>query len=49
MVFDLAHLSGNAHCRAFQDIRSVMGMIEQHLAAGQQLSNPEALSADVTQ
>jgi hypothetical protein len=48
-VFDLAHLSGNAHWRAFQDIRSVIGMIEQHLAAGQQVSHPEALSADVTQ
>jgi len=39
MVFDLSHLQGNAHSRAFEDITSVMGMIEQRLAAGQQLAS----------
>jgi hypothetical protein len=39
MVFDLSHLNGEAHSRAFEDITSVMGMIEQRLAAGQQLAS----------
>jgi esterase/lipase superfamily enzyme len=39
MVFDLSHLQGDAHSRAFEDITSVMGMIEQGLAAGQQLAS----------
>jgi esterase/lipase superfamily enzyme len=39
MVFDLSHLQGDAHSRAFEDITSVMGMIEQRLAAGQQLAS----------
>ena len=39
MVFDLSHLQGNAHSRAFEDITSVMGMIEQRFAAGQQLAS----------
>ena len=45
LVFDLAHLQGNAHSRAFEDITSVMGMIERRLAAGQQLAS----SSDVVQ
>jgi len=49
LVFDLTHLQGNADSRAFEDITSVVGMIERRLAAGQQLSNPETLSADVAQ
>jgi esterase/lipase superfamily enzyme len=49
LVFDLTHLQGNAHSRAFEDITSVVGMIERRLAAGQQMSNPETLSADVAQ
>jgi esterase/lipase superfamily enzyme len=39
MVFDLSHLNGEAHSRAFEDITSVMGMIKQRLAAGQQLAS----------
>ena len=39
MVFDLSHLQGEAHSRAFEDVTSVMGMIEQRLAAGQQLAS----------
>jgi esterase/lipase superfamily enzyme len=38
MVFDLSNLNGEAHSRAFEDITSVMGMIKQRLAAGQQLA-----------
>ena len=49
MVFDLSHLDGEAHSRAFEDITSVMGMIKQRLAAGQQLSSPGALSAAAAQ
>jgi esterase/lipase superfamily enzyme len=39
MVFDLSHLQGDAHSRAFEDVTSVMGMIEQRLVAGQQLAS----------
>jgi esterase/lipase superfamily enzyme len=39
MVFDLSHLQGEAHSRAFEDVTSVMGMIEQRLVAGQQLAS----------
>ena len=45
LVFDLTHLEGNAHSRAFEDVTSVMGMIERRLAAGQQV----ATSSDVAQ
>jgi esterase/lipase superfamily enzyme len=38
MVFDLTNLEGNAHSRAFEDVTSVMGMIERRLAEGQQLA-----------
>jgi esterase/lipase superfamily enzyme len=38
LVFDLTHLEGDAHSRAFDDVTSVMGMIERRLAAGQQLA-----------
>ena len=40
MVFDLTHLQGDAHSRAFEDVTSVMGMIHQRLATGQQLTDP---------
>lgn len=39
MVFDLTHLQGNAHSRAFEDVTSVMGMIERRLAEGQQMTD----------
>lgn len=38
LVFDLTHLEGRAHSRAFSEATSVMGMIERRLAAGQQLT-----------
>ena len=38
LVFDLTHLEGNAHSRAFENVTSVMGMIEQRLAEGQQMT-----------
>jgi esterase/lipase superfamily enzyme len=48
MVFDLTHLQGRAHSRAFEKVTSVMGMIEERLAEGQQMtddsSRPEAAS-----
>jgi esterase/lipase superfamily enzyme len=39
LAFDLTHLQGDAHSRAFEDITSVMGMIKRRLAAGQQLAS----------
>jgi esterase/lipase superfamily enzyme len=37
VVFDLTHLGEDAHSRAFDEVHSVMGMIERRLAQGQQL------------
>jgi esterase/lipase superfamily enzyme len=37
LIFDVSHPEGDPHSRAFDDVRSVMGMIERRLAAGQQL------------
>ena len=39
MVFDLTALRGGAHSRAFDKVTSVMGMIEQRLAEGQQMTD----------
>jgi esterase/lipase superfamily enzyme len=39
MVFDLTSLKGRAHSRAFEDVSSVMGMVEQWLAEGQQMTD----------
>jgi esterase/lipase superfamily enzyme len=48
MVFDLTGLRGRAHSRAFREVASVMGMIEQRFAEGQPMtdigSEPEAAS-----
>ena len=38
LVFDLTHLQGGAHSRAFDSVTSVMGMIERRLAEGQDLA-----------
>ncbi|WP_426616222.1 alpha/beta hydrolase [Bradyrhizobium sp. McL0616] len=38
IVFDITHLQGRAHARAFEDATTVMGMIERRLAQGQQLA-----------
>ena len=38
LVFDLTHLQSGAHSRAFDEVSSVMGMIERRLAEGQQLA-----------
>jgi esterase/lipase superfamily enzyme len=45
-VFDLTNLSGRAHSRAFAEITSVMGLIAQWRAEGQEMvgSKPEAVS-----
>jgi esterase/lipase superfamily enzyme len=44
MVFDLTGMRGRAHSRAFREVSSVMGMIEQRFAEGQQMmdAGPEA-------
>jgi hypothetical protein len=47
-VFDLTHLQGDAHSRAFEDVTSVMGMIRQRLATGQQLAEPAASLTDAS-
>ena len=38
IVFDLTGLRGRAHSRAFREVTSVMGMIEQRFAEGQQMT-----------
>ena len=46
IVFDLTSLRGRAHSRAFREVTSVVGMIEQRFAEGQQMTGgdpkPEA-------
>ena len=46
IVFDLTGLRGRAHSRAFREVTSVVGMIEQRFAEGQQMTGgdpkPEA-------
>jgi len=49
LVFDLTNLQGNAHSRAFEDVTSVMGMIQRRLAEGQQLSDGESMRSDASQ
>src|SRR6516225_990977 len=49
MVFDLTHLQGNAHSRAFEDVTSVMGMIERRLAEGQQMADSRSTLVDASQ
>jgi esterase/lipase superfamily enzyme len=44
LVFDLTHLRGDAHSRAFEDVTSVMGMIEARLAAGQEMTEARSVS-----
>jgi esterase/lipase superfamily enzyme len=39
MVFDLTGLRGPAHSRAFREVTSVMGMIEQRFAEGQRMTD----------
>jgi hypothetical protein len=42
-------LRGNGHSRAFEDVQSVMGMVEQRLAAGQQWTVPKQPLANAGQ
>ena len=49
LVFDVTHLEGDPHSRAFDDIDSVMGMIERRLAAGQELEEDPKRVAVVAQ
>ena len=46
VVFDLTHLGGGAHSRAFDEVTSVMGMIERRFAAGQQLAEETSRAAN---
>jgi esterase/lipase superfamily enzyme len=46
LVFDLTHLGGeDSHSRAFDEVGSVMGMLERRLAQGQQLGDDAARTA----
>jgi esterase/lipase superfamily enzyme len=46
LVFDLTHLGGdNSHSRAFDEVSSVMGMLERRLAQGQQLGEDASRTA----
>ncbi len=49
LVFDLTNLQGNAHSRAFEDVTSVMGMIERRLAAGQHMTESGVTLGDANQ
>jgi esterase/lipase superfamily enzyme len=46
LVFDLTHLQGDPHSRAFDDVTSVVGMIERRLAAGQKLAEDTSRRAN---
>jgi esterase/lipase superfamily enzyme len=48
-VFDLSHLGGRAHSRAFDQVTSVMGMIERRFAAGQQLAEETSRAAKASE
>jgi hypothetical protein len=45
-VFDLTGLRGSAHSRAFDDVTSVMGMIERRLAHGQRMTDRKSILVD---
>jgi esterase/lipase superfamily enzyme len=45
-VFDLTHLRGDSHSRAFDDVTSVMGMIERRLADGQPMTGDSPTLVD---
>jgi esterase/lipase superfamily enzyme len=49
LVFDLTHLEGHPHSRAFDSVTSVMGMIERRLAAGQDLAEDTSRTAGAEQ
>ena len=49
LVFDLTHLQGESHSRAFDKVTSVMGMIERRLAGGQQLAEDTSRAGNSNQ
>jgi len=49
LVFDLTGLRGGAHSRAFEEVTSVMGLIEQRLAQGQPMTEDASTATDVGQ
>ena len=48
-VFDLTSMKGDSHSRAFEDMNSVMGMIEERLAEGQQMTVGESTPVEASQ
>jgi len=49
LVFDVTGLRGNAHSRAFEDVTSVMGMIERRLAEGQPMTDDKSTLVKASQ
>lgn len=49
LVFDLTGLRGNAHSRAFENVTSVMGMIEARLTEGQQMTDARPAVSEASQ
>jgi esterase/lipase superfamily enzyme len=49
LVFDLTHLQGGPHSRAFDSVTSVMGMIERRLAEGQELAEDTSRAGSLDQ
>lgn len=43
LVFDVTDLQGDAHSQAFEDVKTVMGMIERRLAEGQQMTDSDPM------
>jgi esterase/lipase superfamily enzyme len=49
LVFDLTGLRGGAHSRAFENVTSVVGLIEQRFAQGQSIAEDGSTSASGSQ
>lgn len=49
LVLDLTGMRGRAHSRAFREVTSVMGMVEQRFAEGQQMTDVSSESEDASQ
>ncbi len=49
LVFDVTGLRGSAHSRAFEDVTSVVGMIEQRFAEGQPMTDDKSTPVKASQ
>jgi esterase/lipase superfamily enzyme len=49
LVFDVTGLRGSAHSRAFEDVTSVVGMIEQRFAEGQPMTDDKSVPVKASQ